>query len=219
MTVDREGMCLVSVMEAGIEKVQPSAGTQGEKFAGFTTIHNLTPSERPVVEPAVIPAVAAYTVQLKWFPVVVISAVKQVRVHDDTANANLTIGNPTNAGEYSLNENTGLLTFNVAQAGHAITVYYRQVLTVAQAKLLYFQPPLNQNAFLFPHVCGVANAEGIIYTSEYDNTKDFSVGGLVKTGVNGLVTIGGNGADCGRIVAAPTADAPWLGIEFNVIKN
>jgi len=216
-SVTDEGQGMIAVLEDGIEKVKPSAGAANEVFAGFAhfrTVNDTT--TKPVVEEATVPAAAAYVVELAHNNLIA----GQIRVYDVAGDADLTlvVGAPA-AGEYSLDAVSGTVTFNAAEAGRAMVVYYRYNLTVAESKMYYYEAPTNYpDANLFQTV-GVYKGKGRIFTSLYNQAIDWSATGLtIRLGANGILTAAGSGAVVpgARVVKVPGTGIgnEMLGIEF-----
>jgi len=214
-SVSEEGQCLVALLEGGVEKVKPSSAAAGETFAGFAIFRQKDFSTRPLVEAIVVPSAAPYEVELSSKLLIV----GQVRVHDSLANTDLTVvaGAPV-AGEAQVDHANGKVTFNAAEAGRKMAVYYRHNLTVLQSKALYYEAPTNYPDPNYFASVGVMKGKGRIYTAYYDESINWETAGLViKCGADGLITAGGLGAAIpgARVVKAPSATDAHLGIEFN----
>jgi hypothetical protein len=224
-TVDREGVVLRSVLEAGNEKVQKAdAAAATYSIAGFAISDNETVGIMPFVEDAVIPAAPGpHTIQLKHGNLVGAVPNSSVRVWDRTTNADLAeVAGAPAANQVQVVALTGLLTFNVANAGQSVRVFYRANLTVAEAKLRYFERGINNQAGAVFNTVAVGGGVGEIYTSEYDSNVDWSGAipggvGLITSGTDGIVTIGGAGTPIpgARVVHVPDPDNAMLGIAFN----
>jgi len=224
--IDREGVVLRSVLEAGEEKVQKADAVAATYMvAGFAISDNETIGIIPVVESLTIPAAPGpYTVQLAHTSLVGTAPNSSVRVYDVAGAADLTetAGAPA-ATQFQPTVATGVLTFNVAEAGKAITVWYRANLTVAEARLRYFQRNINNDAGAIFNTVVVAGGTGEIFTAEYDTNVDWSTAkpgstGVITTGPDGILTIGGAGTAIpgGKVVHVPDIDQPYLGIAFNL---
>lgn len=228
--VDREGVVLRSVLEDGEERVMKAdASAATYSIAGFAISDNETIGIIPNVEDFTIPASPGpYTVQLAYTNIVGTAPNSSIRVKNLVAGTgiNEVVGSP-NTGEFKP-ENTagvlnGLLTFNSAQAGVSIRVWYRANITVAQARQRYFQRNINNEAgAIFNSVC-VGTGTGEIYTAEYDTNVDWSTAkpgstGVITTGADGILTIAGNGTPLpgGKVIHVPNVDRPYLGVAFNL---
>lgn len=224
--VDREGVVLRSVLEAGEEKIQKAdASASTYQIAGFAISDNEAIGIVPVVEDLTVPASPGpYTVQLKYASLVGTAPNSSVRVLDVVGAADLTetAGAPA-SGEFQPNVATGLLTFHSDEAGKSIRVFYRANLTVAQSRLMFFQRNINNEAGAIFNTVAVGGGVGEIYTAEYDTNVDWSTavpGGAnaITTGADGVLTIGGSGTTIpgGRVIHVPDPDQPFLGIAFNI---
>lgn len=217
-TVSEEGQGLVAVMEDGIEKVKPSAGSSGEIFAGWAHFRQKDYATAPVVEEIKVPAAAAYEISLGHTNLLA----GQIRVRDVVAGTDLdvvTSGSPA-SGEVRVTAATGLLVFNAAEAGRKMHVYYRYNLTVAQQKAYFYENPTNYPDPNFFTAVGVGKGKGRIYVSSYDQSVDWSAPSLtLRLGAGGIVMSSGSGAliPGGRVVKAPGVGLGQnlLGIEFN----
>lgn len=226
-TVDREGVVLRSVLENGEERVQKADGTAATyAVAGFAISDNETIGIIPVVEDLTVPAVPGpYTVQLAHTSLVGSPATSSVRVLDVAGAADLTeeaTGTPS-SGEFYPAVTTGILTFHSDEAGKAIRVWYRANLTVAEARLRFFQRNINNDAGAVFNTVVVGTGTGEIYTAEYDTNVDwataFPAGAVpILTGADGILTIGGSGTEIpgAKVIHVPDIDQPYLGIAFNL---
>lgn len=216
-SVSEEGQGLVAVLEDGVEKVMPATGAPGEVFAGFATFRQRDYTTRAMVEELSVPASSPYTVELAATSLIS----GQIRVYDVAAAADLTVvGGAPAAGQVQVNLTTGVLTFNVAEAGKAMVAYYRHNLTLAQSRALYYDVPTNYpDANLFGTV-GVGKGKGRIYVGTYDQSIDWSsvAAGSISLGADGILTVGAGALVPGaRVVKVPGPGAgqATLGIEFN----
>ncbi len=223
--VDREGVVLRGVLEAGEEKVQKAdASASNYRLMGFAISDNETVGIIPVVESLTIPAAPGpFTVQLQHTSLVGAAPNSSVRVQI-VGGADLTeVSGSPSATEFQPTVATGLLTFNTAEAGSAILVWYRANLTVAQARQRFFQRNINNDAGAIFNTVAVGGGNGEIFTAEFDTNVDWSTawpGGTddILTGVDGILTIGGGGTALGggNVVHVPNVDQPFLGVSFNL---
>jgi hypothetical protein len=219
-TVSEVGQGLVAELIGGVEHVKPATGGGGETFAGFALFRQLSYSTAPMVESVVVPGSAPYEVELKYNNLVT----GQIRVHDVLNNVDLTVvGGAPAAGQVQVDYTAGKLTFNAAEAGLEMTVYYRWNLTVAQAEGLFHQAPTNYPDPNYFGQVNVMKGKGRLYTAFYDASLDWSTvaPGTISLGVDGILTVGGGALVPGaRVVyapaigVAPTASAQLLGIEW-----
>ena len=221
-TVSEEGQGLISVLVGGVEHVLPSAGAGGETFAGFASFRQLNYSTAPNVELLTVPAAAPYTIQLQFNNLLA----GQVRVYDVLNAVDLlVVGGIPAAGQVNVNVTTGLLTFNAAEGGLLMKIYYRWNLTVYQAQTYYYQAATNYPDPNFFGQVGVMKGKGRLHTSYYDQSIDWSAvaPGTITLGAAGILTVGGAGplVPNAYVVKAPdvgvtvTSSAQFLGIEYN----
>jgi hypothetical protein len=214
-TVDNEGQGMVSVLEGGVEKVKPSAGGAGEKIVGFARFRQKDVTSRALVESWVVPTSAPYVVSLGQQALIS----GQIRVQDLTGGVDLTVvGVAPAAGEVQVNYLQGTLTFNAAQAGDSLNVYYRYQLTLAQSLQFFHQAPTNYpDANYFLQV-GCGKGKGRLFTMFYDASKAYDNTAALTLGADGIITVGGAGPVIAgaRVVNQPSANDPYLGIEFMV---
>lgn len=224
-TVDREGVVLRSVLEAGEERVQKADGSAATyQIAGFAISDNETIGIIPAVEDFTIPAAPGpYTVQLAHTSLVGTAPNSSVRVNNITAAADMTeVAGAPAATQFQPNVTTGVLTFNSAEAGNSIRVWYRANLTVAEARLRFFQRNVNNEAGAIFNTVVVGGGSGEIYTAEYDTNVDWTTAypgaNPILTGPDGILTIGGSGTAIpgAKVIHVPNVDNPYLGIAFNL---
>lgn len=232
-SVTEEGQGLVATLVGGVEYVAPSQGASGEVFAGFASFRQLSYSTAPFVEDVTVPGAAPFTVNLQHNNLVA----GQIRVHDVANNTDYTVANSAvvvspaapAAGQVAVDYANGVLTFNSAQAGLQMQVYYRYNMTVYQAQAFYYQAATNYPDPNYFGQVGVMKGKGRLYTAWYDTAINWQAWtpatplrlGLVN-GMAGVITTSGNGAliPGGRVVYAPevgvtpTADHQCLGIEW-----
>lgn len=209
--ISDEGLALVSTLEGGVEKVKPSANGASEVFCGFSYGYTMTPVTKSVVEPAVVPASAPYTVSLSKGAALIGG---QIAIRDVTANAQLDAGDPAaNAGEYSVA--AGVVTFNAAEKGHTIAITYRYSPTASELMAenrmnIYTQLPTE----VLPQI-GVI-LEGEVFTSQFDAAVDWAAGGVIRIGNGGVVTTAGASAAIpgAVLINVPSAEIPYVGIRF-----
>jgi hypothetical protein len=219
-TVSREGQCLVAVMEGGVEKVKPCAGTGSEVVVGFSMLDNETFLTDAVVESVTIPASSPYTIQLAHGNIAGTGPSSyEVRVQpavgsDYTQNTSL-----ASTRFYVSDATAGVLTFHSANAGVALTIYYRYSLMVLQAVQLHpgVRSPNNTASAVFQN-CTVMSGHGQIYTKEYDASVDWSGTPTIKTAADGKLTVGGGGTTITnvRVIKLPTTADSNLGLAINM---
>lgn len=214
--VAEEGAIVKSILVSGKAAAQLTDGASAtEPISGFSINNSLVPDQRVIIETATVPAAGAYTVQLSHGSLVS----GQVYVYNVTGSAALTVvaGAPA-AGQVQVNLVSGLLTFNVAQAGISIQARYRYNLTAVERDIIFRQRPVNGKSNTAALTITVGRGNGNLFTDQFDVTKDFSAVTAVFADANGLVTTDNtktpiNGA---RVINVPTAADPFLGITFNL---
>jgi hypothetical protein len=213
-TIESEGVPLVRVFENGSEHVTPATGGGGEVFVGFSWMHNIVPSVVPFVETIKVPGAGkAQEVYLTKNNLVadMISIMNgATQMTEDTP------GPPAVINHYSVTDASGLVVFDPAEtnAGDTLIVTYMYSPSVAEAKALYRHSHINiQPAFEFLRSIGVITI-GEIFTDQYDAAIDWSAAATIDLGA-GIVTEGGGGDTIqGHVTHVPTADNPYLGIQF-----
>lgn len=210
-TVDEEGLALVAVQTGAVEEVKPGTGASSDIFVGFSTGDTPTKGYKNAVEEYTIPADSPYTVQLH-----VNIVATQIQIYDDSTSVYLTENVGVADGQYSVNDTTGVATFNVAQAGDSITVFYRYALTVIEARQLYFQNHINADACQEAARTGVIRGSGELWTDEWTPAVQWALTDTPLIAASGLITNTGTGVAVGRVISIPSATDPFLGIAFNL---
>lgn len=200
--INAEGLALVRTQGAQSAGVLPSTGTAADLFAGFsiagTSAAPFAEGYANKVETLIVPSTGAVTLQ--FAPVA-----NQTFVFDNTTDA--AIPSPTVVGK----QVTGLTV------GDEVVVTYKYPLTIVQARALVgdVQPGGYSGAYIGQ--IGLIK-RGLIYTSEFDSSKNWEAATAVKLAAGGQLTDqSGTGVaieDC-LIVATPGAEVPYLAIEFS----
>jgi len=228
--VSEEGQGLIQVFEDGVEKVAPSADAGGEVFVGFALFRQVDFSTRPLVEEITVPTAAPLEVTLDNNNLVA----GQIRVYDVAADADLTeTGGVPASGEFRATDASGLLEFHADEAGKDMQVFYRYNMTVAEAKLRFYEAPINYPDPNFFETVGVGKGKGRLYTFFYDTSAVFDETSELRLGADGIISTTAAGAagaliPNARVIKAPnpglggtpltgsvTGDNAALGIEFN----
>lgn len=211
-SVNAEGACLISNVEAGLRGVTQSNGSSGEVFAGIAIYEKAPLTSVPKIEEGVVDD-TTFKVALAKVPV---GGAAAMRVVDLTTNTVLTAGSAANAGEFEL---TGSLSnevlVNSSRADHNLRIMYRFSPTTNEARQLQGDVRAGGTALAAYGRTGVILI-GDVYTTEFDLNVDWNVDNIVpRTGANGRITIGGSGAIIpGSIISAPTVESPFLGISL-----
>lgn len=216
--IAREGLLLQSTLEDGIEKVQVTDGS-GDVCVGFSLSDNSSDTDAPFVQTMTVPATSPYTVTLSHTPmgtaptaeicVRTAAGVKLTQVADAGGSLNGT-------GKFHVTGTT--LSFHSADASVAHVASFRYALTAEQAKQLYYDRSVNNGmGALFGQVA-VLMGSGQVFTYEYDDKVNWADSSLtVKSGADGIITLGGGGTDLTgivRVISVPTAEDPALGLAF-----
>ena len=208
--VTEEGFAF-EMVQGGL--VQPCTDAAGRKFAGINKMDSLDVDTFPIVEELEIPAAAPFTLQLGNVNIVV----GQIRVHDITAAADMAdAGGAPADNEFDLDEATGILTFNAADAGHSIRAYYKFTLTAAEFRQVFHGSHINKGSVAEINRITLLRGPGTIYTAQFSVTSNFDAAAgappvRVTMGAGGLLTAGGN-VEIGSVVKSPSADDPYLGV-------
>jgi hypothetical protein len=120
---------------------------------------------------------------------------------------------------------TGIITFAAADAGHSFWVRYRWTLTTAESREILRQSPIGRGSESTFDKVVIAREHCIVYTTMYDADAGWvlnqqlgtAVNGNPVTGAGGVLTIFDNNAvgTCfGRVVSLPSANDPYLGVEY-----
>lgn len=208
--VQSEGVPLVNVLESGHEHVKPATGAADEVFVGFSWMHNIVPTVLSRVENIHVPDEAPYTVQLERVNLIAGQIAGRNLAQFFAVNAAVLA-----AGTFDVDYATGLLTFHADDAGRDIDMTYKYAPSVIEAKANYPEADMNTNpAFEFLNTLGVILV-GEVYTDQYDAAVDWAnVGNSIFLGA-GMLTDSGNVKIGGHVTHVPTADNPYLGIQFS----
>lgn len=202
-----EGQALVRAQAAQAEGVLPSTGANTtDIFVGVSTMFL---SAAPVIE--------TYT-----------SRVESVVVPQ---NQQIVLGRAPIAGQYNVYDVTadaavtGLtLTDNVLSgagliAGNTVEVTYRYEMSATEVRAKYGD--IQPGGYVGNQVgqVGVV-AGGVVYTDQFDNSRNWRAATAVKLGNNGQFdTQDGTGATLDNVViiSLPSQDYPFLGLQINAV--
>lgn len=198
--VTQEGQAMVAVPGKGIS---PSTGEENEIFAGFA-MNQLCgiPVLEPygiAVEEFLVDSSAKVTVQ--FAPIS--DSVALINLKTDEAIASLTV--------------TGKTITAAMTEGMKVKVVYRYALTNIQARAMMGDAQPGGPAGAIVGQCGLAK-RGVIYTSCFDTSVNWAAATAIKLAKGGFVTdqFGEGTALAGAyVVKVPTAEIPFLGIEFS----
>ena len=220
--ITEEGVLLASVLDAatGTERVLPTDGT-AQVIAGFALRDNADHATTSLVESVTVPAAAPYEVQLQENNLVASTpgdgTTASLSAMDGTTQMTNADDTSAGAGSVGVNDVTGLLNFNVADAGKTIVVTYRYNLTVAESRLQFYQRNINNEASTLFGQVGVGQGHGEIFTDMFDATIDWSLAPAITSGAGGTITSGGSGTTLdARVISVPNVNNPLLGISFDL---
>lgn len=208
-----EGTLLQTVIEGGKAVVLPTAGGNSEQIAGLALNNAGQVTLAPRYEEITVPATGPYTVTLANAPN------GGVRVAPVAGGAAYTVdaGGGLATTEYTLAGR--VLTFAAADAGLKLRVSYKYSPTLVEAQALFGQQP-------FEDPQGIIRATGVlyhadeIYLTNFDPASDWwaATPGPLYSGASGVVTKSSGGVllrDC-FVIAAPSANSPYLGLRWKV---
>lgn len=200
--ISENGQALVNTIVNGKEGVQPSTGAAGEVFVGFAALQTsaapVLPTSIVRVEELVVPA--SGVIALAKTPLT--GSVHVAKASDNSAVA--------------VNAVTGVnVDVTAANADLLVRVTYRAALTVAEARAKVGDVQPGGYSGNIVGQAGVGQ-QGVIYTSAFDTSKDWSAATAIKLGANGVLTDSGTGATIKAVVVhLPSVDYPFLGLRFN----
>lgn len=213
VALSEEGQCMV-LIDGG--SVQPSAAAANERFVGFSKLDDLAITTWKDVEELTVPAVAPFTVTLAERNLVA----GQIRIRDITNGVALTeVGGAPAATQYSVVDATGVITFNLAEAGVSVRIWYAYDLSAAQFQQRFGGRHINQGGHGIIDRVTILRGPGRVRTMQYNVTAVYEGSGAepvqVTSGAGGLVTVGGAGDVIGYVIKAPSAGDPYLTLEMS----
>lgn len=200
----QDGTPLVFGLENGVRVVSPSAGTAGEVLAGFaheqTSAAPTLPTDALKVEQHVV---SAGTITLDREPLA----------------GQYTVINKATGAVIPVTSATGnTLTVDAANNGAEVEVTYRRALSVREAVFLVGDvQPGGYSGNVYGQI-GVAQ-QGVIYTDRIVASVNWAAATAVKLEAGGLLTdqTGTGEAINAKVVSVPSADYPFLGLQFDTI--
>ena len=198
--VTQEGQAMVAVPGKGIS---PSTGAENEIFAGFA-MNQLCGI--PVLEP--------YGIAVEEF---LVDSSAKVTVQFAPISKSVALINLETGAAIASPTVTGKTIAATMTAGMKVKVVYRYALTNIQARAMMGDAQPGGPAGAIVGQCGLAK-RGIIYTSCFDTSVNWAAATAIKLASGGFVTdqsgegIALTGA---YVVKVPTAEIPFLGIEFS----
>jgi len=201
----QEGTPLVFGLENGLRVVTPSAGAGTEKFAGFASSQT---SAAPV-----LPTDAVRVIDL------VANASGVVTLPKAPISGQVSVVNANTGAPIAVDSVTGVsVDLTVAAASVPVRVTFRHLLTVGEAvsRVGHTQPGGYAGTALGQ--TGV-DQQGVVYTDRISAAVNWGEATAVKLAAGGLLTdqSGSGVAIDATVVAIPSADYPFLGLQFNTI--
>lgn len=192
----------------------------GERACGLSLQSRITANTFVDVRNYTVPAAPGpYAIQLPHANLVLAgAALAEAYVWDNTAGSVITvvahIAVPApGGGNVDIDPVTGLMTFDVAEAEHNITITYRWNLTAIERDLILRQSHVNRGAEDQFGLMTVGYGNCLVYTSMYECDQAYTVGAQLTLGDNGLFTLGGV-TNFGIVVSVPSPGDPYLGVEY-----
>lgn len=198
------GLAMVRVADAqGNEVIKPSTGVANEAFVGVAYLDKHA---------------AAQGVRIEYHAQVPSAPGPYVVTVPDATISNLSVvtlaGVPIALADITVTGNQ--LAFIAAHAGKEVLISYNYAMTPNQLMALGISPIPSSAAFL--RQMAVLAGFQRVYVSNFDASQSYSVEGassLITLGDKGLFTLGGLGSQIARCFHVPTAQDPWLGLQYN----
>ena len=196
----------------------PVSPANTDIFMGLSLATYITLSSFPVVENVkVTDNTAGQAIAVLIAPPQGSGATKLVAVYDENdvklTTQVATIALVDAATKYAV-EN-GVVAVHDTLADTTVKVVYSRALTLQESRnIMGDEIPGGVAANAYGSV-GIIQ-EGRIHTSQFDVTADWANATVIKIGANGQVISGGTGATIpnAKVIALPSTDSPYLGIEF-----
>lgn len=201
----QNGTPLVFGLEDGVRVVSPSAGAAGEVLAGFA--HQ---------QVSAAPALPADAVKVEQ---VVVAAGGVITLDREPLAGQYVVTNLATGAPITVSAASGLtLTVAGGNAGVEVKVVYRHALTVREA--VYRTGDVQPGGASGNHYGQIGvGQQGVIYTDRIDASVNWAAATIVTLDAAGMLTdqTGTGEAINAQIVAVPTSDYPYLGLQFNTI--
>lgn len=211
VVIAEEGQLLIYVDAGdGTMAVRPSLGAAAEPVAGFAITDALKYATKTVQEVLTVPA-GGGTVSLRNTNIVAANSRAVASVTGVLAEVSAA---PV-AAQFQMNNTTGTITFNVAQAAQTVTVTYRFTPTLESTIMTDHERSINNRAQDFFSSVSVGGLEGEIFTTMYLTTAAYAVGAVVYSGAGGLITSVAGGTVVGFVSASPGVSDGRLGVKFS----
>lgn len=214
-TIAEEGTLLMYVDAGdGTLAVSPTAGAASDRVAGFAITDALKYVTQTTVEVLTVPA-GGGTVSLKQNNLVASTS----RAVASVTGVLTAVGGAPAAGEFQVAAAAGTVTFNAAQAGQTVTFTYRYTPTLDEVLATWHERGPNNRAQDYFSSVSVGCQEGEIFTTMFDTTQAYTVGGLLYTGASGMVTSSAaSTVVIGICSQVPSVADGMLGVKFANIR-
>lgn len=212
----QEGDCMVQQAQTGDNVIvfDRSAGVANEQFVGCAISDFRRVTDFVDTETTVVPSVAPYTFQLAHTTPV--AGTYFLQDSAGTVMTDVSPGAPAAVNQYSVSTG-GLVTFHSAKAGVTISlIRYTYTPTVAELNALFYQrPQVAQGQTRLAQV-PVATGHCEIFTTQYDTSDTYTIGGRVYTGAAGKFTTTSTAiAVAGVVISLPSVSDVYLGVTYN----
>lgn len=206
-----EGTALVWAQENGMNKVQAATGAANEVFAGVALNYVQVPTYGQWVDYITIPSSSPYTATLSQTPINPTTAVGVITAAGVKYTYNAGVGST----QYSISGTT--ITFNSANAGVSVSVFYQYTLTVSQAQYLFgsnYAYVGSVSAQQVLSTAGVIKSAQVLFTDQYDPSVNWVTANIgypagasqITLASGGIFTLGGSGAVVnGTVVQIPNS--------------
>lgn len=184
-------------------------------------------------ESGTVPAASPYTFTLEHSSMVTnsYSTFADAFVYDTTGATELEVAAAAVAGtSVTIGLTTGVVTFAAGDASHAFYIRYRWNLTVAEAQEILRASAIGRGSESTFDKVVIAHGHCLMFTTMFDADAAWvlnqqlgtAASGNPVTGAGGVLTIydnNNNGTCFGRVVSLPSANDPYLGVEYNADGN
>lgn len=210
-----EGMALCGIMETGLLKSTVLANPGNtDVFMGLAYNYYTSPTQLVAVETFTVPsAPGPYTVLLTNTPI----AGTTDLLAKDATNQVYAFNAAHGANQYALTAGN-LITFDSSAAGAVVTFTYLYSPTAQQIAALFGDGVAGHTtAAAVTGTIGLIR-RGLVYITNFDPVVDWSTNPAMKVIANGLVGTTGSGPTIpGYVYEVPSADSPYLGINFSAV--
>ncbi|KKN66694.1 hypothetical protein LCGC14_0468800 [marine sediment metagenome] len=184
-------------------------------------------------EAGTVPAASPYTFTLEHSNLVAnsYSTFADAFVYDNTLATELEVAGAAASGTaVALAVATGIMTFHADEAGDSFYIRYRWTLTTVESLEILRQSAIGRGSESTFDKLVIAHGHCTMFTTMFDADAAWvlnqqlgtAVNGNPVTGAGGVLTIydnNNNGTAFGRIVSLPSANDPFLGVEYNAAGN